>query len=336
MASPPPSNDKPFGISQIKAYIPITLDMSKLNYDKWRELFETHCLSFGVLDHIDGSSSSTPATEKVWKKRDGLVKMWIYGTISESILDTILKKNATARDLWLSIESLFHDNKEARALQLEHDLRTMVIGDRSVHDYCQNLKSTADLLANIDSPVSERVLVMHLLNGLSDKFDSIINMEEERLAKIVKPSSNHHDTPSSSTILYTTSDGTLRNNNNNNNFGRGNRGRNRGGGRFRGRGRYNNAYSSNTFTSPWYYNYPPQVYASTPAPSYPQQSYPHFLFNPSPPYHAPPHHTNHSGILGSHPSRPQAHLAYSSDPTSLTPLPASLTHAFNTMTLQEP
>ncbi|CAL9219800.1 unnamed protein product [Arabidopsis halleri] len=117
--------------------------MGKLNYDKWRELFETHCLSFGVLGHIDGSSSATPATAKEWKERDGLVKMWIYGTISESILDTVLKKNATARDLWLSIERLFRDNKEARALQLENDLRTMVIGDLSVHDYCAKLKTTA-------------------------------------------------------------------------------------------------------------------------------------------------------------------------------------------------
>lgn len=39
--------------------------------------------------------------------------MWIYGTISDSIIDTVLKKNATARDSWLSIESLFRDNKEA-------------------------------------------------------------------------------------------------------------------------------------------------------------------------------------------------------------------------------
>ena len=75
------------------------------------------------------SSTSTPTTEKKWKEHDGLVKMWIYGTISDSIIDTVLKKNATARDSWLSIESLFRDNKEAHALQLENELDTMVIGD---------------------------------------------------------------------------------------------------------------------------------------------------------------------------------------------------------------
>ncbi|CAL9217710.1 unnamed protein product [Arabidopsis halleri] len=40
-SSPSSSSDKLFGISQIKAYVPIVLDMEKLNYDSWRELFET-------------------------------------------------------------------------------------------------------------------------------------------------------------------------------------------------------------------------------------------------------------------------------------------------------
>lgn len=199
--------------------------------------------------------------------------MWIYGTIFDSILDTVLKKNTSARDIWLAIENLFRDNKEARALQLENELRTTVIGDISVHEYCQKMKTTSDLLANIDFPVTDRVLGMHILNGLSDKFDYIINviqhkspfpgfletqsmlqMEEERLSKQVKPSPSHHDTSSSSTILYTTSDNSSRSSGNNfHNSGRGNRGRNRGGGR-RGRGRFNNTWPSHQVSSQWAYN----------------------------------------------------------------------------------
>jgi len=77
------------------AYIPITLDMNKFNYQAWRELFETHCTNFGVLGHLDGTSVSTNDTDKVWKQHDGLVKMWIYGTISKSILDTTRKQAIT-------------------------------------------------------------------------------------------------------------------------------------------------------------------------------------------------------------------------------------------------
>ena len=57
-------SEKPFGISQIRAYIPIRLDLDKMNYDVWRELFETHCLTFGVVDHLDGSSYAASSYSK--------------------------------------------------------------------------------------------------------------------------------------------------------------------------------------------------------------------------------------------------------------------------------
>lgn len=116
MASPTENSEKPFTISQIKAYIPIILDMAKFNNDVWRELFETHCTTFGVLEHINGTADPSLTTEKTWKERDGLVKMWIYGTISESLLDTMMKAKCSACELWLSIENLFRNNKEARSL----------------------------------------------------------------------------------------------------------------------------------------------------------------------------------------------------------------------------
>lgn len=43
------------------------------------------------------------------------------------------------------------------------------------------MKTTTDLLANIDAPVSERALVSHLLNSLYDKFDSIINVVQHKV-----------------------------------------------------------------------------------------------------------------------------------------------------------
>ncbi|XP_010480709.1 PREDICTED: uncharacterized protein LOC104759488 [Camelina sativa] len=168
--------EKAFGVTHIKSYIPLVLDMQKMNYDAWRELFEIHCLSFSVAGHLDGTSIPANPQDTAWKERDGLVKMWIYGTISPSLLDTVLKSRCTARELWITIENLFRDNKEARAIQLENELRSFTIGDLSVHDYCQKLKTISDLLANVDSPVTKRSLVIHLLNGLSEKFDNIHNV----------------------------------------------------------------------------------------------------------------------------------------------------------------
>ncbi|KAG7599937.1 Ribonuclease H-like superfamily [Arabidopsis suecica] len=344
--------DKPFGISQIRAYIPIMLDLDKMNYDVWREVFETHCLTFGVLDHLDGSSAPTPATEKVWKERDGLVKMWIYGTITDSLTETILKPKSSARELWLALEGLFRDNKENRALQLENDLRTITIGDLTVQEYCRKLKSLSDLLANVDSPITDRQLVMHCLNGLNEKFDGIHNVirhrtpfpsfnttrsmlqsEEDRLKKQTRPpSSSPAANTSSPTVLY--SDQNYGNNN------RGNKSRGRGGGRGnRGRGRNNNNSGPMTYgnSGPTNFGYPqwpvgpnqwPYPYYSGPMPPSPS-SFPA-------PFMAPPSHRP-SSILGPYSPRPQAHLTQeAAHDGSSNMVPTALAHAFNTMSLQPP
>lgn len=106
--------------------------------------------------------------------------MWIYETISSSLLDAVLKTRCSARDLWVTIENLFHDNKEARAIQLEYEHRTLTIGDMYVHDYCQKLKNITDLHANVDSHVTDHDVVMHMLNGLLEKFDNIHNIIKHR------------------------------------------------------------------------------------------------------------------------------------------------------------
>ncbi|XP_019087339.1 PREDICTED: uncharacterized protein LOC109127243 [Camelina sativa] len=376
MTTPVPSNKKSFSISQIKAYIPITLDMTKLNYQAWRELFETHCTCFGVLGHLDGTSSSTPETARTWKEHDGLVKMWIYGTIFESILDTVLKTKASARELWLSIEGMFRDNKEARALELKNKLRTIVISDLTVHTYCQKLKTISDLLANLHSPVSDQALVLHLLNGLSDKLDNILNvikhkspfptflearsiltMEEKRLSKQTPSTLVTNNNASTPSLLLTTSDqqhqhhppssNTNFGSNNtgyggygSNNTGYNNRGRRRGhGGRNnRGRGR------SDTNWPPLYYSPPWQIGGSP----WPSSYFPPTTMMYSNPNHCmgshqqvQAHNNNalQPSLLGPAPSRPnhEAHLLHVVPSSSSSSfLPTNITHAFNTMSLVDP
>lgn len=186
------------------------------------------------------------------------MKLWLYGTLAEPLFKSSFKTGGTARDIWLRIENQFRNNKEARAIQLDNELRTTEIGDMSLQEYCQKLKSLSDLLANVDAPVSDRTLVMYLLNGLNERFDNIINvikhrepfpsfetaqsmldLEEKRLKRFVKPSTTSSDKASTSTILTVedqednTNKGQMKRSSNNNNYN--NRGRRNNGGRSRGR-----------------------------------------------------------------------------------------------------
>nr|GEU57833.1 hybrid signal transduction histidine kinase M [Tanacetum cinerariifolium] len=96
---PLPANmEKPFGVTNIKSHVPLVLDLDQLNYDAWCELFTSHCHSFGVHGLLDGTFVSTSDNASDWKKLDSLVKVWIYGTISTPLLQTVLKKNVEAKD----------------------------------------------------------------------------------------------------------------------------------------------------------------------------------------------------------------------------------------------
>ncbi|GKE62825.1 hybrid signal transduction histidine kinase M, partial [Tanacetum coccineum] len=179
---------------------------------------------FGVLGFLDGTITSTNTTASEWNRLDSLVKVWIYGTISTSLLQTVLKKNVTAKDVWKSLKDLFHDNKDARVMELQEELRSLELGNLTISEYFKKIKMVADLLLNIESLVDEKTLVMHAINGLGEKYEqvagiirhkktrptlletrSMLLLEESRLNRRDARSQTHHnDTSSSPTILIAT------------------------------------------------------------------------------------------------------------------------------------
>lgn len=129
---PPPPN-KVFGVTNIKTYIPLIIDLDRFNYDAWRDLFNTHCKAFKVIDHID---ESTPkSTEAEWAKVDLIVQLWLYGSMSQNVLNMVLKDGQSTKDLWVSTENLFRSDKHSRVMHLENELRNITMGDLSVVAY---------------------------------------------------------------------------------------------------------------------------------------------------------------------------------------------------------
>lgn len=146
----------------------------------YHEIFHTHCLTFDVAGHIDGTSLPNGDNDLQWNKRNGLVKLWIYGTLAPQLFRSSFESGGTSRDIWVRIENKFRNNKEARSIQLGNELRTLEISDLSIEDYSQKLKSLSDRLANVDAPVADRTLVTYLRNGLNERFNNIINVIQHR------------------------------------------------------------------------------------------------------------------------------------------------------------
>nr|GEX78849.1 hybrid signal transduction histidine kinase M [Tanacetum cinerariifolium] len=224
---PPPSPanmEKHFGVTNIKSNVLLVLDLDQLNYDAWCELFTSHCHSFGVHGLLDGTFVSTSDNAFDWKKLDSLVKGWIYGTISTPLLQTVHKKNVEAKDVWKSLVDLFHNNKEARSMELHEELRSLELGSLSISEYFKKIKVISDLLSNIESPVSEKNLIMYAVNGLAEKYEHVASiirhtktpltlletrtmllLEESRLSR--KQGRDNARDPTSSTVMLASHNG---------------------------------------------------------------------------------------------------------------------------------
>lgn len=93
-----------------------------MNYDAWKELFQMHCNSFRVKGHLLRESKPTYNKDETWVNLVNLVKMWIYDIVTQSLLNMILEQGVTAHTIWKSIETLFCDNEQSRAIELDQQL----------------------------------------------------------------------------------------------------------------------------------------------------------------------------------------------------------------------
>lgn len=179
-------------VSNIKNLVPIVLEMENGQYSSWAELFKIHCRAYQVIDHIipaqsssadgkastqatDSSSAAVSATDPaLWSRLDAIVLQWIYGTISNDLLHTILMPDSTAQQAWERLQNIFQDNKHSRAVYLENQF-SQVRQDNfpSITAYCQELKMLSDQLSNVGAPVSNQRLVLQLITGLNESYDGV-------------------------------------------------------------------------------------------------------------------------------------------------------------------
>ncbi|GKA62259.1 Toll/interleukin-1 receptor domain-containing protein [Tanacetum coccineum] len=188
-------------------------------------LFKCFCKTYEVHHHLEAPATTTTSTDPLHESNDSLMVMWIYSTISPKLVDMIVDDSTTAHGVWKRLQNIFHDNKDARVVQLNNEIRNIVIGNLFVNDYFQELKSKADQCTNLDSPVSDSSLVTYAINGARSKFSkvsriirhheklhtfdearSLILLEERGWLNQQQNPNVFHNTSSSPTVLVTTPD----------------------------------------------------------------------------------------------------------------------------------
>lgn len=156
----------------IKTHVPIVLDLHESNYGQWSQFFHVVFGKFGLGDHID--SSSAVQGDSDWVQNDFSIVSWFYTTVSGEILQIVLSPDDTTYSLWRSIQSLFRDNKETRSVYIGAEFWSLYQGDMTVMAYCTKLKTLADNLRDLGSPVTDKDLVLNLLRGLTPRLHNAV------------------------------------------------------------------------------------------------------------------------------------------------------------------
>jgi hypothetical protein len=91
-----------------------------------------------------------------------------FTRISTELFNLVSNDDATAAELWNSLQQLFQDNSDARINALHIELRTTAQGDSPVTVFCQRIKAIGDELRELGDPVSYRALINTLLVGLHE------------------------------------------------------------------------------------------------------------------------------------------------------------------------
>ncbi|GJY21274.1 F-box domain containing protein [Tanacetum coccineum] len=74
---PPPALtlvEKLYAVHNINSLVPEKLDLQESNYSTWSYFFKGHCSNFNVLNHIDGSTSTSDPPTDEWITADSIVK----------------------------------------------------------------------------------------------------------------------------------------------------------------------------------------------------------------------------------------------------------------------
>jgi hypothetical protein len=156
-------------VLNVRQLVSIVLNSYSTNYASWRDLMEQALQRYALIKHV---TDDTPSNDLGWIWMD-VVLNWISNSISADLHEVVLEHGCTARHLWLAIENQFLGNREQRTLHLDTAFCNFVQGDLSVSEYCRKFKTMADGLADLGSPVEDRILVLNILRGLNQRFEHV-------------------------------------------------------------------------------------------------------------------------------------------------------------------
>lgn len=71
-------------------------------------------LGYNVFNHLEPRKDLVK--DSSWDTIDNMVKQWLYATLSQPVLRSIIKPGSIVADIWSALEELFHEIRNPKPL----------------------------------------------------------------------------------------------------------------------------------------------------------------------------------------------------------------------------
>ncbi|KAL5800685.1 hypothetical protein ACOSQ3_032317 [Xanthoceras sorbifolium] len=161
------------------------------NYVLWKSQVLPAIRAYDLEDFILGESTSAPkfvetrneefgeVTQTMnidfrqWKKIDQLLICWLRSTLSSTVIGHVTCC-VTSHEIWTVIERLYSQYYLAKIMQIRSQIQGTKKGSMTITECVLKLRTLADSLAAFGYPMSERDLLLSVLQGLGNEYDAYI------------------------------------------------------------------------------------------------------------------------------------------------------------------
>lgn len=167
----------------VNTQLPIKL--SPTNFPSWRTQFNSLMLGHNLYGYLNGSMSTqklyrpegmrklSPNPDyKHWFQQDHLLLYGIIASASESVV-SFIASCTSSYEAWEKVVKLYANKSRSRMMNIRGKLSSSR-GLQTVSEYFQCLRSIADALALINSPVTKEELVISALDGIGEEFNGLV------------------------------------------------------------------------------------------------------------------------------------------------------------------
>ena len=156
------------------------------NYLSWRAQVLPLLRSRYLEGYVDGSIPCPPPyhpAHHVWVAQDQAILSAIQSSLTSSVSSLVIFA-ATSREAWSALHSSFASQSQARAHSIRTELGETKLGGLTITEYFNKMSGLADTLASIGQPLGDEDFTTHVLNGLDDDYDNLIENVHGREAPL--------------------------------------------------------------------------------------------------------------------------------------------------------